>query len=144
MTDLTAQIQNLSDNDAKRILTTFARYQAGYEDDPLTQETAPDLSTTNADEAELAREMLLVLAEDPIHRPVIEALVTGPAPQKMGATATALTLFAVTFLLRTNIKYERKADGRWTFKIEHKPADSKMLQALLNKLSAILPTGGES
>jgi hypothetical protein len=40
----------------------------------------------------------------------------------------------VAFVLRSHIKIERTATGKWRFLIEHKPADSKLLTALLNKL----------
>jgi hypothetical protein len=53
-------------------------------------------------------------------------------------------LVAVVFLLRTHIKFIRKSDQSWEFQVEHKPNDSKTLTTLLNKLSALLPTGHQS
>jgi hypothetical protein len=88
----------------------------------------------------VSKVLLLLFADAPQYRNVIETLVTGPAPQHYDAgIGAAATLVAIVFVLRTHIKYERKSGGDWTFKIEHRPADSRVLKSLLEKLSNILP-----
>jgi hypothetical protein len=56
--------------------------------------------------------------------------------------AKIASLVAVAFLLRTHIKVERNPTGKWRFLIEHKPADSKLLTALLRKLEQLFGTDG--
>ena len=51
-------------------------------------------------------------------------------------------LVAVAFLLRSHIKLERTATGIRCFLIEHKPADSKLLTALLHKLEQLFSDSG--
>ena len=92
MTTLLHRIQTLSDADAQRILTTFARNQPGYSDSTLSPELTaalrhePDLTATVASTGDLARAALLLLADDPQHRPIIDAMTspTGAAPWSAG------------------------------------------------------------
>ncbi len=92
--------------------------------------------------AELSRELLGVLREAPEQAERIDALVRAPNPARFeGGLVTVPVLVAATFLLRTHIRFKRRADGKWEFQIEHKPADSKLLTQLLKKLAALLPGG---
>ena len=140
MTTLPHRIQTLSDADAQRILTIFARNQPGYSDSTLGPELTaalrhePDLTAPATSTGDLARAALLLLADDPQHRPIIDAMTSQPPAQRLGLVETAVVLGAVLFVLGTHIKIERNAQGAWTVKIEKKPTDPKLLKSLMEKL----------
>jgi len=52
--------------------------------------------------------------------------------------ASAATLAAVVFLLRSRIKLQRKEDGAWSFLFEHKPADNDLMKRVLDALEGII------
>jgi hypothetical protein len=140
MTTLLHRIQTLSDADAQRILTTFARNQPGYSDSTLSPELTtalryePDLTATAASTGDLARAALLLLADDPQRRPIIDAMTSQPPAQRLGLLETAAVIGAVLFVLGTHMKIERNAQGAWTVKVEKKPTDPKLLKLLMEKL----------
>ena len=140
MTTLLHRIQTLSDADAQRILTTFARNQPGYSDSTLSPELTaalrlePDLTAAAASTGDLARAALLLLADDPQHRPIIDAMTSQLPAQHFGLVETAVVMGAVLFVLGTHIKIERNARGAWTVKVEKKPTDSTLLKSLMEKL----------
>jgi hypothetical protein len=76
----------------------------------------------------------LLLADDPQHRPIIDAMVSQPPAQRLGLVETAVVMGAVLFVLGTYIKIERNAHGTWTVKVEKKPTDLKLLKSLMEKL----------
>jgi hypothetical protein len=139
MTGLQTRIQNLNDEDAQRILTTFAGHQPDYHaETPSAELTAalqnePQLTTTTTSAGDLARTALL-LADDPAYRPVIDTMTRNPPAQQFGVVETAAVVGAVLFVLGTHVKVERDKQGKWTFKIEKKPTDNKLLKTLMEKL----------
>ena len=109
---------------------TFARQHAILGEQRLAEDQTADL----------ARQLLGVLRASPEQAQRIDALARAPGPQRFdGGMVTVPVLIAVTFLLRTHIRFKRRADGKWEFLVEHKPADSKLLTQLLEKLAALLP-----
>ncbi len=140
MTALPTRIQSLGDADAKRILATFARHQPGYRDDSLSPQVTealrnePDLTAVYPSEGDLARAALLLLADDPTHRQIIETMVSNPPPERLGVVETAAVTSAVLFVLGTHVKIERDKDGRWTFKLEKKPTEISLLKSLMQKI----------
>jgi hypothetical protein len=140
MTTLLHRIQALSDADAQRILTTFARNQPEYSDSTLSPELTtalrhePDLTAAAASIGDLARAALLLLADDPQHRPIIDAMTSQPPAQRFGLVETAAVIGAALFVLGTHIKIERNAQGGWTVKVEKKPTDPKLLKSLMERL----------
>jgi hypothetical protein len=140
MTTLLHRIQTLSDADAQRILTTFARNQPGYSDSSLSPELTtalrhePDFTATAASTGDLARDALLLLADDPQHRPIIDVMTSQPPVERFGVVETAVVISAILFVLGTHIKIERNAQGVWTVKVEKKPTDPKLLKSLMEKL----------
>ncbi|MBK1648394.1 hypothetical protein [Rhabdochromatium marinum] len=111
----------------------FAQRYASLAAQPIPEDQA----------AALSRELLGVLRESPEQAQQIDALARTADPQRFdGGLASVPILLAITFLLRTHIRFKRRADGKWEFEIEHKPAESKLLTQLLQKLSGLLP-GGE-
>ena len=118
----------------------LCRNQPGYSDSTLSPALTaalrhePDLTATTASIGDLARAALLLLADDPQHRPIIDAMTSQPPAQRLGLVETAAVMGAVLFVLGTHIKIERNAQGTWTVKIEKKPTDPKLLKSLMEKL----------
>ncbi|CAK8720879.1 hypothetical protein KKHLCK_10075 [Candidatus Electrothrix laxa] len=111
----------------------FAAFQAKFPAAPPPADLDP----------EILQDTLAVLNEDPQQAATVQALRNQPETCKSFVTGTEVaTLVAVAFLLRTHIKIERTATGKWRFLIEHKPADSKLLTALLTKLGQLFGGGG--
>lgn len=132
---------DLNNTQALNLLHTLAAADPDYP--PIAQQLAPLalLSLSPDEQAEIAHATLEVLNEDPQQSPAMIALLNQPPPQRFGADLlSAGLLVAVVFLLRTHIRFQGKA-RTLAFTIEHQPADSQALTALLNKLSTLLPTG---
>lgn len=105
----------------------FAAFRADFAD-VISNATLP---------ADVLTDTLAVLGEDPQTAVAIEALRNNPNASKSFVTGGEIaTLLAVTFLLRTHIKFEGRITNKLKFLIEHKPADSKLLTSLLAKLEA--------
>jgi hypothetical protein len=140
MTTLPHRIQTLSDVDAQRILTTIARNQPGYGDSTRSPELIavlrhePDLMATAASAGDLARAALLLLADDPQYRPIIDVMISQPPAERFALVETAVVMSAVLFVLGMHINIERNARGTWTVKIEKKPTDANLLKALMEKV----------
>lgn len=147
MITLEDDIRQLSDADAGRILATFARHQPNYREQSLAPQLSAalhadsDLSPATATEGELARIALLLLADDPAHRPVLTALVNGPPPQQYGVVETVVVVGGVLFVLGSYVAVERDVNGQWRFKFEKKPTDPKLLKTLMEKLLGYLDSG---
>ena len=77
---------------------------------------------------------MLLLADDPQHCPIIDAMTSQPPAQYFGLVETAVVMGAVLFVLGTHIKIERNTKGAWTVKVEKKPTDSTLLKSLMEKL----------
>ncbi|XOF33269.1 MAG: hypothetical protein ACL93V_14885 [Candidatus Electrothrix sp. YB6] len=106
----------------------FAAFQAEFPAAPPPADLDP----------EILEDTLAVLNQDPQQAATIEALRNQDETCKTFFPGTEVaTLVAVTFLLRSHIKIERTSTGKWRFRIEHKPADSKLVTALLHKLEQL-------
>jgi hypothetical protein len=140
MTMLPHRIQTLSDAEAQRILITFARNQPEYSDTTLSPELTsalrhePDLTVIAASAGDLARAALLLLADDPRHRPVIDAMINHPPAQRYGLVEAAAVIGAVLFVLGMHIAVERDEHSQWKLKIEKRPTDTTLLTLLMQKL----------
>jgi hypothetical protein len=118
----------------RRILHTLA---AADPDFTAFQETFPAGASTDL-APEILEETLAVLNQDPQQAAIINALRNQDQTCKTFFPGTEVAaLVAVAFVLRTHIKIERTTTGKWRFLIEHKPADSKLLTALLTKLEQL-------
>ena len=94
-------------------------------------------------QAEICKETLHVIKElSPERGPVIEKLSQEKSGQQFFEPASAIWLACIVVLLRSHIKYHKKSDGAWEFKIEHKPADSKVITDFLKKIISFLPGSG--
>ena len=110
--------------------------------------THPDFSHFQADHtdlnkaempAELLKQTLTLLKQDPEQAAAINAMRNNPATTKSFMAGSDVAIFvAVAFLLRTHIRLERKTDesgdAKWTFLLEHKPGDTKLITELFKKL----------
>ena len=91
-------------------------------------------------QAGICRDALHVVKElSPERGAVIEKLTRENDRQAFFEPVGALSLACIVILLRTHIKYQRKSDGDWEFKVEHKPADSKLVAEFLKKVCSFLP-----
>ena len=124
----------------RRTLRTLA---AANPDFATFQAEFPTASTPADLDQEIIQNTLAVLNEDPQQAATVQALRNQSDTCKSFFPGTEVaTLVAVAFLLRTHIKVERTSTGKWRFLIEHKPADSKLLTALLQKLEQLFGSGG--
>ena len=144
MNTLTQRIEALSDARAQHILTTFARNQPSYHEAALSPEWIETLSgdspSAPVSEGDLARAALMLLADDPAHRPIIDAMASHQPAEQLGLVETAAVMGSVLFVLGIHVKVERDKAGKWTVKIEKKPTDTKLLTTLLEKLSGWIPS----
>ncbi len=124
----------------RRILHTLA---ASDPDFAAFKAKLPAASTPADLAPEILQDTLAVLNQDPQQAATINALRNQDETRKTFFPGTEVaTLVAVAFLLRTHIKVERTSTGKWRFLIEHKPADSKLLTTLLNKLEQLFRADG--
>lgn len=140
MTPLTHHIQILPDADAQRILSIFVSNQPGYHASSLSPDLVaalqqvPDLTATAASPGDLARAALLLLADVPEQRSILEAMASQPPAQRFGVLETTVVVSAVLFVLGTHLHIERTTQGAWSLMIDKKPTDPGLLKLLLEKL----------
>ena len=133
-------IQALSDDTAIRILTTIAQAQLHTENyqaeltpeirQALQEEVPSSPSGEPSDAGELARQALLLLAEDPGIGPNLEQLIENPPPESFGPVTIMAVTVAALIALQTHVKFERKPSGKWKLLIEKKPTQEGLLKAL--------------
>ena len=142
---LESRIESLDDATAGSLLRRFAAAQpSGDRPDRLDPSLAgrfADLlgvtATPDASAGALARAALALLAQNPVHRPGIAALVDSPAPERYGAVETALLVSAVLIALQTHLRFERDKDGKWSVRLEKKPTDAGLLKDVVRKLLSL-------
>ena len=120
-------------NKNTQILTAVANSNREFTD--FREENAIDLPLSSLEQEELAEQMLNVLAEDSQYASQV-SLLKSSSSKSIGVDVAVLV--TVTFLLRTHVKISRNDEGKWSLLVEHKPNDSKTLEALLNRLSSIM------
>ncbi|MFO1428731.1 MAG: hypothetical protein U1F76_01100 [Candidatus Competibacteraceae bacterium] len=142
---LTDRIQTLDDATARRVLTTFARAQVPQAAPELTpafvqalRDFIPEPAPSRATTGDATRTALLLLAQDPQQHAILNALIDGPAPERLGVLETTALVGAVLIVLQTHVKFERDKDGVWTIKIEKKPTDATLLKTLVQKLLSLM------
>ena len=143
---MTDTIRNLDDHAAQHILAVIAKSRGRNpgEDIPwnpgLRQALAGEFNVepgaAPTSEGELARQALLVLAEDPDTRQAIETMAAAAeqSPQKFDFGASIAITAAVLFVLQTHIKFDRQPDGKWSLQIEKKPTSDALMKDLVQKL----------
>ena len=127
-------IRGLDDSQAVRVLTTFARVRlraggvAETEwtlelDRALRQDFPAEADAGRAgsvSEGDLARQALLLLADDPQNRDALAALIAGPPPKpfEVVGVGTVALLAAILVVLQTHVLFERDKDGKIHIKRE--------------------------
>jgi hypothetical protein len=144
-------ISSLDDSKACQILSQIARARAHVE--TKTFQLTPDLRAALASafgvsaqplsvsEGDIARQALLLLAEDVDTRRAIETMSTNlpeTATQYDGGLTVAIGA-AAFLVLQTYVHVERDKEGKWTVKLEKKPASEAILKALAAKIVAFVP-----
>ena len=143
-------IRSLNDISAAGILGAIARSRARTMADHvpwsaglgqmLAHEFQLAPGTAAVSEGELARQALLVLAEDPETLQAIETMAAvsagreNEAREKFDVGATVGITVAVLIVLQTHIRFERESDGKWSLKVEKKPTSDALLKGLVQKL----------
>jgi hypothetical protein len=94
--------------------------------------------------ADAARQLLVILAEDPQLRPAVEELVASPPQDEQMslelAIAGAILLGAVVSWLQTNVKIEYSEEGgetKFNFKLEKNAADKSTIQAVAKSVAGL-------
>lgn len=136
-------MNNTEDNPAMLLLHRLAVADPDFLAEQKRLASLTHLPLSAAEQTALAQETLAVLRDSPEQEQVIRSLTENPGLAKNydGGLLTSGVLVAIVFLLRSHIKVKRHSDGRLEFLFEHKPADSKLLTQLLERLSALLPKG---
>lgn len=142
MTQVTS-LNSMEDNPAMLLLHRLAVADPDFLAEKKRLASLTHLTLSAAEQTALAQETLAVLRESPEQKQAIRTLTENHEPAKNydGGLLTAGVLVAIVFLLRSHIKVKRHNDGRLEFLFEHKPADSKLLSQLLDRLAALLPKG---
>jgi hypothetical protein len=140
-------INSLDDPAAARILGILARRIGGGRETELTPAiwraleeefgVAPALDRPS--EGDLARQALIVLAQDPDTGEALSALSRGQAPQRFEPVTTVLVIAAALIALQTHVRFERDASGKLSFLIEKKATKDTLLKPLVQKLISYLP-----
>ncbi len=143
-------ILSLDDATALKLASIFT--QAQLSANPLDTDLVPELTIalreaflpdgatdfTSPSEGDLARNALLLLSEHPEHGPAIRSMVSGPQPEQLlGVVETVTAVVIGLVVLRTYVKIERDKSGKFSFKIEHKPANDILMKTLIEKLSLL-------
>jgi hypothetical protein len=147
-------IESLEDEKAYAILARIAESHMRATDQPVTlsadvRQALANAFATSAElspvsEGELARQALLVLAEDERMRETIDMMAVNlpePSTQYDAGLTVAMTA-AVLFALQTHIQLERDKQGHWSVKVEKKPTSEALLKKLVQKLLAYVPGSG--
>jgi hypothetical protein len=150
------QIRQLKDEEAVRILEAVAGAKLNVDEGAYQTELSPELGRAlreefalgpeeakPTDEGDLAREALIVLAEDPKERPALESFLRDPsaAPTRMAVLELAggtAVLVAALVVLQTHVKIRRDAKGNLSWSIEKKPTEVPLLKPLVARLTALL------
>ncbi|MCP4349777.1 MAG: hypothetical protein GY795_30215 [Desulfobacterales bacterium] len=144
------QIKELDDQTAVSILSIIAqsRIRSG---DCVTQSdsgiqsalknafelpASPDIPT----QGELARDALLLLADDPAYNKQLSAMINGPQTKSFGTdpVTIAAVITAAIVVLQTRVKIEKDKDGKWTVLIDRKAASTSLVKTVVEKLVALM------
>ena len=146
-------IRGLDNSQAVRVLTTFARVRlraGGVAETEWTPELDRALRqdfpaeadagrAASVSEGDLARQALLLLADDPENRDALTALIEGPPPESFEVVGTVALVAAMLVVLQTHVLFERDRDGKIHIKIEKKPTRDSLLKNLVQKLFGFFP-----
>jgi hypothetical protein len=90
-------------------------------------------------EGDLARQSLLLLAEDPAQQPALRGLIENPPAEALEGVLAAIAVgTAALCVLQASVKIGRDKDGHWTFQFAKKPLSEPLLNLLIEKLGGYL------
>ena len=147
------RIGGLDDRSAVRILQAVAqpKLRAAGSEPVWTPELGRALcaefdvaaASVAAEPGELARQTLLLLAEDPANVEPIAALISGPAPERfdLGVVSGSVLITAVLFALQSHIEFEADSQGHWSFKFKKTPTKDSVVTPLIRKLVSLISGG---
>lgn len=151
--DLSSAISSLDGTTAVRILAAVTRPylrgpNIGVEWTPeMARGLCAELGVTPADApasaGEIARQALLLLAQEPDKAGPILAMIRNPAPRQFAVdpvSGTLLVTFAL-FALQSHIEFSRDKQGKWEFKFKKAPTKSNVVGPLIKKLVALISGG---
>jgi len=139
MNELVNRLTELSGQQATDLLDTLALSDIDFPQYSQDLTTLAELPLTHEQQTELARETLIVLAEqNPTQAEAINAMLNHPPPQRFDGGMSIATIVGVVVLLRTHVKIKRNTQGKWELLIEHKPANNSLLGSLIEKIQALL------
>jgi hypothetical protein len=138
-------IQSIDAVRAPRILDTVIRSYRNAHPPELTGELRRTLALSfdlsslpeeSVTEEELAKQVLLVAAEDPDKRVAIEMMAAQSdiVGQKFDFGATFSLTVAALIVLQTHMCFERDKNGKWTVRVEKKKTSDALLRGLVQKL----------
>ena len=131
---------NLTDSDALRVLSTYAKAHAPA--DPLV----PDAGLAAAlrefagapvavADGDLARASLALLATDPATAQALTAVAKQPADDRLAFDPAVIVIgAAVLIALSTYVRFERDKEGKWSLVIEKKDAPIEVIKDVVAKL----------
>ena len=131
---------SMDDQTALTILDRLANADPDYNElaEILRDLTLPPVSVNQ--QAKICKEALHIIKDlSPERETIIEKFAQRKGGQKFFEPAGAIWIASIVILMRSHIKYHKKADGTWEFKIEHKPADNKIITEFLKKIGSFLP-----
>ncbi|MCP4568470.1 MAG: hypothetical protein GY841_12910 [FCB group bacterium] len=144
-------ILNFDDQTAVRVLTEITRHHFG--DDAADTELTPDMAEALGNEfdikpvaekvsdGEMARQALLLLADDPELLARIKAF-SGTGQQKFMDPVMGISLTTAAMLvLKTHIDIGRDKDGKWSFSAKSPALDKELLKMFMEKLLTWVPSG---
>ena len=150
---LKEQIKQLNDKTAVHILNIIAKSRMQTEDveteasaelvQALQSEFAVEPAEDEAAPGDLARDTLLLLADDPAFKDPLMNMLTGPQAKGFGVdpiVATAV-ITAALVILQTRVKIEYDKKGKWSFLVERKAASDSLLKSVVQKIGGLMSRG---
>ena len=144
-------ISQLDDTTAIRMLNTVTQAKMRmdtYKTDwtPETRQALQDAfdippSESQASEGDIARQSLLLLAEDPGASEVMKALLKNPTARSFADAGTVAVITAALVILQTHVRFERDKNGKIKILIERKSLSDGLLKPMVEKLLSYIPEG---
>jgi hypothetical protein len=140
-------IKSLDDATAIRTVGILARRSGGGIQTELTPEIIRVLQDEfsvapgpqRSSKGDLARQTLIVLAQDSGTREAIARLTRGTPPQSFESVTTVALIAAALIALQTHVRFERDSKGKLKLLIEKKATKDSLLKPLVQKLLSYLP-----
>lgn len=145
------QIAQLDDATAQRILDTLARITMRTEHvitdlTPDQRQVLQDAFGTNeatapVSEGDLARQALMLLAQDPERSANLQAMLDAGPPRRFEPLTIIAVATAALTILQTEIQFTKDKAGKTTFSLKKRALSDSVLTSLVQKLLRVLPPG---